>query len=69
MNKEDKLLELNLESIILDLVYELDYDFYTDVNLGTCEDEELARNKIKALTEILRRNLEDLKLIPSRHDT
>lgn len=69
MNKEDKLLDLNLESIILDLVSELDYDFYRDVNLDTCENEELAKIKIETLKEILRRNLEDLKLIPSRRDT
>lgn len=69
MNKEEKLLELDLERIVLDLVCELDYNFYKDLNPETYEDEEVARNKIRTLTEMLRKRLEDLKLIPSRSDT
>jgi len=67
MTKDEKLLELELESIILDIVSELDHDFYKGVDPDTPED--VATNKIQGLVDLLRNRLEKLKLIPSRHDT
>lgn len=64
MTKDEKLLELNLESIVLDLLLELDSDFYKGV-----DPENLSLQKIQELVDLLRDRLEELKLIPSRCDT
>jgi len=60
---KDVKIDLLLEGVVLDLVNEIDYDIYKDLDPDLAEDPQYSKERLKMLVSVLRLSLSQKNLL------